>query len=67
MANAKKCDRCGTLYEPYGIIDRVRAEKNSIMVIGNIYGEITSRDEFYDLCPDCMEELHEWLKGEKDE
>ena len=53
MALAKKCDRCGKLYEhypngknsPYNAIKRVRKAEN---------GAITSEGVSIDLCPECM-------------
>lgn len=64
MALAKKCDRCGNLYEPKDI--------NICGVIVNGLALI-SRDEqnakavsrrYFDLCPECLVSLANWLKNE---
>lgn len=56
MAQAKKCDRCGILYEHY--------KKENHIRIGE--SPIDDRAMFgfkdYDLCPDCMNWLQRWLK-----
>ena len=58
MSLAKKCDRCGILYEPKDI---------------NIDGEIVNgfllinsflRRRYFDLCPECLNSLAIWLKNE---
>lgn len=55
MANAKKCDRCGKLYE-------IPRESRKIGV---------SRDtnksgyKFMDLCPDCQSSLEDWIERKK--
>lgn len=64
MALAKKCDRCGNLYEPKDI--------NICGAIVNGLGLI-SRDgqnaravsrKYFDLCPECLAYLANWLKNE---
>lgn len=71
MANAKKCDRCGTYFE-----EKPSEEKKIVITR---HDKITGFDlsqgvhfkdvkkEEIDLCPDCMEELLEFLRGKKDE
>lgn len=64
MAAAKKCDRCGKLYELYDVPDK--------QIFGhNINGVDLTHDHDYikefDLCPDCMEALLVWLKNGKKE
>ena len=55
MANAKKCDRCGKLYE-------IPRESRKIGV---------SRDtnksgyNFIDLCPDCQSSLEDWIENKE--
>ena len=63
MGLAKKCDRCGNLYEPkdmdvcgaivngLSLIDR---DKQNSRVVGRKY---------FDLCPECMAHLANWLKN----
>lgn len=60
---AKKCDRCGTLYEEYNI-------KNSNKCInGLMLLNINSDQRYYahgpyDICPKCTEEFMKWFKKE---
>ena len=59
MANALKCDRCGKFYEKYDGIKVVSGgNKYCFFSISNCSGLIT-RD--YDLCPECMKSLIEWI------
>ena len=65
MANAYKCDRCGALYAPYGHSFGNRKTKFSRMVIGasdtaGFYSETLG----YDLCPDCMRAVLDFLTVE---
>lgn len=61
MTNAKKCDRCGKLYEFYNGF--------SVEEGGNRYNKFSLYDHWntvkheYDLCPDCMLSLVEWIKN----
>lgn len=61
MALAKKCDRCGNLYEPKDM-DICGAIVNGLSLI--------SRDEqntravsrrYFDLCPECMDEFEKFM------
>lgn len=59
MALARKCDRCGKLYEIYyatGLPDDL--SKVSTIRTGNNNAENMIRD----LCPECMKEFIEWYK-----
>ena len=63
MSLAKKCDRCGNLYESkdmdicgaivngLSLIDR---DKQNSRVVGRVY---------FDLCPECLAHLANWLKN----
>ena len=51
MASAKKCDRCGTLYEKFC------APAIEIVEYHHGYGETIK-----DLCPECQITLEKWLK-----
>lgn len=56
--NAKKCDRCGKLYED---------EVPKLTKIGkiNIYGiawELNCHNSFIDLCPDCLNDFKKWFE-----
>ena len=64
MALAKKCDRCGNLYE-----------SKDTNICGTIVNglKLVRRDEqnaksvgcrYYDLCPECLVSLANWLKNE---
>ena len=64
MACAKKCDRCGKLYEQYNSKND-RKNPNGIMVLN-----LDSQRRYFthnalDLCPDCMKEFQDWMKEVK--
>ena len=53
MAMAKKCDRCGKLYEHYPKGNK--SQSNAIKRVGKAEnGAITSEGMSIDLCPECM-------------
>ena len=58
MSNAKKCDRCGKLYENYKGVNITEGGNsyNTVIFTGGLY----NRD--FDLCPDCMSKLIEFIK-----
>lgn len=57
---AKKCDRCGTLYEIYNTKSD-RKKCNGLQLL-NIDGNQKYWSQgVYDLCPECMEGLMRWL------
>ena len=60
MADAKKCDRCGKLFEPYIKSDE-RLNQNQytgIMVRDVFVGKSSyNNDRYFDLCPECSERL----------
>ena len=57
MANAKKCDRCGKLFEPY--IDDEKFTKLIILAQNIDSGQ--HRNGSYDLCKECNDSFLEWL------
>lgn len=60
MADAKKCDRCGNLYEMYV---GIKFEKDSFPY--NHIHTLTNHDSVhktFDLCPTCMDKLIMFLK-----
>ena len=63
MADAKKCDRCGALYDIYCGIAFVTNgwEYNHMAIFAN--GGVSKT---FDLCPNCMGELINFLKDEDD-
>lgn len=64
MASARKCDRCGKLYEYYDKTDMGKINGMAFIVKDDTFGSYRVQD--YDLCPDCMGELIKWIEvGEK--
>ena len=60
MALAKKCDRCGKLYEHYPIGNKARF--NAIrMLQRSTVGDLINSYTTYDLCPECMDELVKFM------
>lgn len=63
MSLAKKCDRCGNLYESKDI-DICGAIVNGLSLINRDKqntNAITRR--YFDLCPECLAHLANWLKN----
>lgn len=63
---AKKCDRCGVLYEMYNVPDN-KNKINGLMTLNIDYQNSYFKHGPYDLCPACSKELTEWLNGAKGE
>lgn len=62
---AKKCDRCGKLYEHYdGMGEFKQSEKANafIMIDKDLDNKYFSRKNF-DLCPECMKGLENFIYG----
>lgn len=57
---AKKCDRCGKLYEHYDKAGDERQNGVSIIYV-NKFGSRERIIADKDLCPDCMEAFINWL------
>lgn len=62
MAAARKCDRCGKLYEPYNLKD------DSKHINGIIFVNVDEQRKYYDhgiidLCPDCSTEFINWFQN----
>lgn len=57
MALAKKCDRCGKLYEHYSDFNSCNT------MIADRNGNIDKMSGRKDLCPDCMQELTDFLEA----
>lgn len=68
MAIAKKCDRCGKLYEHYdGNMEFKTSEKaNGFMLIDRDADFAYFGRRSYDLCVDCMIKLEAFIKNEED-
>lgn len=62
MADAKKCDRCGKLFEPY--MDDEKFTKLIILAQNIDFGQ--RRIGSYDLCKECNDSFLEWLSGTND-
>lgn len=64
MALAKKCDRCGKLYEYYPTGNKTQynaVKRCMILRDGNLYTD----EKSIDLCPECMKAFDEFIiKGE---
>ena len=59
MANAKKCDRCGRLYESYeGVAVTKGGRKYHALSLENDYVY-----KWYDLCPVCMARLVNFISN----
>lgn len=54
MSDAKKCDRCGRFYDIYG-------KGNNAVGFRFVNKCDATLQPIYDLCPDCVEELKNWL------
>lgn len=62
---ARKCDRCGKLYEHYLGVSKFKQDRKAngiIFIDGDTDNRYWSRDTL-DFCPECMSELTKWLKG----
>ena len=63
MSLAKKCDRCGNLYESKDM-DICGATVNRLSLINRDkknFGVINRK--YFDLCPECLAHLANWLKN----
>ena len=63
MSLAKKCDRCGNLYEPKDM-DVYGAIVNGLSLVNR--DEQNSRAfsrKYFDLCPECLLSFANWLKN----
>lgn len=62
--DAKKCDRCGKFYDEYNVKDE--QSPNSFRLLRKTENRVNYKLDEYDLCPECMAKLQEWLqKGDK--
>ncbi len=57
MADAKKCDRCGKLFEPY--MDDEKHIRLGVMAKNIDFGQYSLGS--YDLCEECKNSLNDWL------
>ena len=62
---ARKCDRCGNLYEPE--TRNVKSGSfNGIQLIDRKFSNDWNSRKVYDLCPDCLDSFLEWLGGDEE-
>ena len=63
MSLAKKCDRCGKLYELKDI-DACGAITNGLVLVRRYKQNArTFSYKYFDLCPECLVSLASWLKN----
>lgn len=56
---AKKCDRCGKLYE---------CNDRETLKLAKVFPGSYRNNKGYDLCPECLSELKKWFdKGKSNE
>lgn len=62
---AKKCDRCGKLYDHYDTFDNSKINGVSMIFISK-FGNRESTSKDIDLCQECMDSFTKWyeMKGE---
>ena len=60
---AKKCDRCGKLYEQYsGKYENINGKVNSVaLYFSNGHGYADQAARTFDLCPRCLEDAVKYL------
>lgn len=57
---AKKCDRCGRLYELYNAASN-RKKCNGFRLINIDGNQNVYLHDAYDMCSECMEDFMKWL------
>ena len=64
---ARKCDRCGKHYDYYSkeyLISEKEYQINAISLLEfNVRGDSCDGQLFYDLCPDCLEEVISFIQN----
>ena len=60
MSSAKKCDRCGKLYEIYKIKSNNK-EFNGVATIEVLRDQRYKDVSAFDLCIECRDSFDEWL------
>lgn len=68
MANARVCDRCGSFYKPYdGLPFSDKKYISNALELLRSYETASEEDchEYFDLCPQCMSEVINFLKEPK--
>ena len=69
MGIARKCDRCGKLFDPYNIDAGYKVPNRymnillrNVLLVDETYKELGD----YDLCHECSESLNKWINFFKD-
>ena len=69
MADAKKCDRCGKLFEPYNIHAGYKVPTRYTNILIKDFslekGKYKESSD-YDLCKECNDSFLKWLSGTND-
>ena len=70
MADAKKCDRCGKLFEPYLKFDEEGKDKHEFIKLSIMHEDLDnkiyqSKNVYVDLCNECYESFSKWLAKPK--
>lgn len=64
---AMKCDRCGKYYDQYykeNLADGTKVDVSNAIILAQLSGFRNYIDRrYYDLCPECMAKLKEFLVG----
>lgn len=66
MANAKKCDRCGKLFEPYLKFDEEDENPHEFIKLSITHADLSNKiyqnkNVYVDLCNECYESFSKWL------
>ena len=64
MSLAKKCDRCGNLYEPKNINVSGEIVNGLGLICRGARNDNVINQKLFDLCPECLVSLAGWLKNE---
>lgn len=70
MADAKKCDRCGKLFEPYLKFDEEDKDQHEFIKLSIMHADLDnkiyqSKNTYVDLCNECYESFSKWLEKPK--
>ena len=63
MGLAKKCDRCGNLYEPKDIDIRGAIVNGLGLISRDAQNTNAISRRYFDLCPECLLSFANWLKN----
>lgn len=63
MSLAKRCDRCGNLYEPKDMDIRGAIVNGLSLVNRDEHNLRAISRRYFDLCPECLLSLANWLKN----